>query len=84
MIEKIKTITYEIRSHGHKTILSEKGIIQGDFCVLEVGYNDVNRAVLKKVIWHLDDVLKCMNTIKKEEAEKKKKIQDSQDDPAKP
>ncbi len=79
MIEKIKTVTYEVRSHGHKTVLSEKGIIQGDFCVLEVGYNDVNRAVLKKVIWHLEDVLKCMNAIKKEEAEKKK-MKNSQED----
>ena len=73
MIEKIKTITYEIRSHGYKTVLSKKGTIEGEFCVFKAGYNDINRAVVKKVIWHLEDILKCMNAIKKEETEKKKK-----------
>ncbi len=82
MIEKIKTITYEIRSHGYKTVLSKKGIIEGEFCVFKAGYNNINRAVVKKVIWHLEDVLKCMNTIRKEDAEKK--LQNSQGDPAKP
>ena len=68
MIEKIKTITYEIRSHGHRTVLSKKGLIEGEFCA---GYNDIDRAVIKKVIWHLEDVLKCMNKIEKEKKEKK-------------
>ena len=71
MIEKIKTVTYEIRSHGYKTVLSKKGIIEGEFCVFKAGDNDIDRAVIKKVIWHLEDVLKCMNTIRKEEVEKK-------------
>ncbi|GAI87423.1 unnamed protein product [marine sediment metagenome] len=71
MIEKIKTITYEVRSHGYKTILSKKGIIEGEFCVFKAGYNDIDRVVIKKVIWHLQDVLKCMKQIEKEEAEKK-------------
>ena len=75
MIEKIKTITYQIRSHGYKTVLSKKGIIQSN----EFGYlqDNTNRAILKKFIWHLEDVLKCMNTIKKEETEKKKKQNES-------
>ncbi len=71
MIEKIKTITYQIRSHDYKTVLSKKGLIEGEFCIFKTGYGDINRAVIKKVIWHLEDVLKCMNTIKKEEVEKK-------------
>jgi len=82
MIEKIKTITYEIRSHSYKTVLSKKGIIEGEFCVFKVGYNDIDRTVIKKVIWHLEDVLKCMNRIKKEEAEKQ--MENSQDDISKP
>ena len=71
MIEKIKTITYQIRSHDYKTVLSKKGLIEGEFCVFKAGYNDINRAVIKKVIWHLEDVLKCMKQIEKEKAEKK-------------
>ena len=75
MIEKIRTITYEIRSHNYKTILSKKGIIEGEFCVFKAGYNDIDRAVVKKVIWHLEDVLKCMNKIEKEKKEAKKNEQ---------
>ena len=73
MIERIKTITYEVRSHGYKTVLSEKGIIEGEFCVFKAGYNDINRAVVKKVIWHLQDVLKCMRQIEKEKEARKEK-----------
>jgi len=82
MIEKIKTITYQIRSHGYKTVLSKKGIIEGEFCVFKAGYDDIDRVVIKKVIWHLEDVLKCMNRIKKEETERK--LENSQDDISKP
>ena len=71
MIEKIKIINYEIRSHSYKTILSEKGIIEGEFCVFKIGYGDINRPIIKKLIWHLQDVLKCMNKIEKEKMEKK-------------
>lgn len=79
MIEKIQTITYEIRSHSYKTVLSKEGIIEGEFCVFKAGYNDIDRVVIKKVIWHLGDVLKCMNRIEKEKREAKKNEQNESD-----
>jgi len=63
MIERIKTVKWEVRSHRQRTILSEGGIVQGVFCVNEVGYNDVNKKILGRLIRHLNDVLKYMNKI---------------------
>ncbi len=71
MIHRIKTVTYEVRSHRQKTILSKEGIVEGVFCVDEVGYNDVDRKILGRLIRHLNDVLKCMNKLEKK-AEKEK------------
>ena len=70
MLHKIKTVSYEVRSHRQKTVLSEKGIVQGVFCVDEVGYNDVDRKILKRLMRHLNDVLKCMSKIEKEKEKK--------------
>ena len=65
MIERIKTVTWEVRSHRLSTVLTDKGIllIKG----LPVLYN---KADVKKMIWHLEDVLKCMNQIEKEKEKK--------------
>ena len=75
MIEKIKTITYEVRSHGRKTILSDNGIViqtkwHTDYQLWSDNQKD-NKAIIKKMLWHLEDVLKCMKQIEKEKAEKK-------------
>ncbi len=71
MIEKIKTVTHEIRSHGQKTVLSDKGMmIESDWeDYYKVG--EWGKPNVKRMIWHLEDVLKCMNKIEKEKKEKK-------------
>ena len=78
MIEKIKTITYEIRSHRFTTELSEAGKViasphEKDFRYFVNPEDDWPKHYIKRLTWHLQDVLKCMNAIKKEETEKKKK-----------
>lgn len=68
MIEKIKTVNWEVRSHGHKTTISEEGIVEGAFCLGKgVGWDkNISKTIVKKLIWHLQDVLKCMKRIEKE------------------
>ena len=55
MIERIKTITYEVRSHNQTTILSDKGIMiesdWNDYC--EVGA--WSKGNVKRMIWHRRD-----------------------------
>ena len=73
MIHRIKTVTWEVRSHNQTTILSDKGIMiesdWNDYC--EVGA--WSKGNVKRMIWHLEDVLKCMNQIEKEKEARKEK-----------
>ena len=83
MIEKIKTIRYKVRSHGHKTTLYDNGDLIDAIDLeesLRAGY--FKKARVKKMIGHLQDVLKCMKQIEKEKT--KKKMENSQDDISKP
>lgn len=67
MIEKIKTITYEVRSHRHCTTLSENGKIISIRWPKAYPLMFVDSDV-KALIWHLRDVLKCMRRIEREKA----------------
>ena len=72
MIERIKTVTWEVRSHGQETTISSKGK------VLRANWEPIwqferPRATIKKRIWHLEDVLKCMRQIEKEKQARKEK-----------
>ena len=65
MIERIKTITYEVRSHRHRTILGDNGqilIVEG----LLMSASSWKQGYIKRFILHLQDVLKCMRQIEKE------------------
>ena len=71
MIHKIKTITYGVRSHGQKTILSDKGrILRAEWDIYSLEFAKP-KATLKKTLWHLQDVLKVMNKLEREKEKKK-------------
>ena len=71
MIKKIKTFTWEVKSHGHKTTLSNEGVVQG--ASLGIGWDNIRKPIIKKLVWHLQDVLKCMKQIEKEKQARKEK-----------
>ena len=79
MIHKVKTITYEVRSHGQTSTVNEKGLIEGDWDIKQDP--DVwDKACIKKLIWHFQDVLRCMKQIEREKQVKKEKgVQDERD-----
>ena len=73
MIHKVKTVTWEVRSHRQETILSDKGImISSDWedCCLIGEWGKPN---IKRMIWHLQDVLKVLNKLEKERQARKEK-----------
>ena len=72
MIHRIKTVTWEVRSHNFKTVIDNDGICTGLFC-LDILHclEEIDKGSVKKVIWHLQDVLKCMRQIEKEKQKKK-------------
>jgi len=74
MIHKVKVITWEVRSHRNCTTLSGEGRIT-DTTVSPVVWS---KPVVKRAIWHLQDVLKCIKRIEKEKI-KKKGAQDERD-----
>ncbi len=71
MIEKIKTFTWEVRSHGQETTISSEGIIENWTFQADRTVEMLSKAKIKKMIWHLQDVLKCMRQIEKEKEKKK-------------
>ncbi len=78
MIERIKTVTWEVKSHGHKTTLSNEGVVQGAFCIsLGIGWDNIRKPIIKKLVWHLQDVLKCMRQIEKEKQARKEKANEN-------
>jgi len=80
MIEKIKTIRYEIRSHKCKSRLNNEGRLDweslADIVHEQNKYHHPerksDRGAIKRIVWHLQDVLKCIQRIEKEKVEKKK------------
>ena len=70
MIERIKTITWEVRSHGHRTIINEKGLVEQPWYF---DWDKIGKVVIKKLVWHLQDVLKCMRQIEKERQVRKER-----------
>ena len=71
MIEKIRTVTYEIRGHGENTIVSSEGKVLRSESGLETCLYLAKKGDVKKLIRHLQDILKCMKQIeKKREREK--------------
>ena len=74
MIHKVKTVTWEVRSHGHKTVVDSDGICTGMFCVDILNcMAEIEKPQIKKTIWHLQDVLKCMRRIEKEKQARKER-----------
>jgi len=75
MIEKIKTVTYEVRSHGFTTELSEAGKViasphKKGFRYFVNPEDDWPKDYIKRLVWHLEDVLKCIKKIEKEKAKR--------------
>ncbi len=75
MIERIKTITYEVRSHGFLTKLTEDGRVRETMAAFPTLVNTAfwTKGYIKKRLWHLQDVLKCMRQIEKEKQANKEK-----------
>ncbi len=73
MIERIKTITYEVRSHEQVMTISSEGIIENWTFQADRTVEMLSKAKIKKMIWHLEDVLKCMRQIEKEKQARKEK-----------
>lgn len=72
MIHKIKTVTYEVRSHGHCSTISNKGELI--YCpALRGGIAEKSRPYVKMIIWHLQDVLKVLNKLERERQARKEK-----------
>jgi len=72
MIHRVKTVTWEVRSHGHYSALSAKGELL--VCpALMVSTSGWSKAYIKKLVWHLQDVLKCMKRIEKEKQARKER-----------
>lgn len=68
MIRRIKTVTYEVRSHGQKTVLSSEGkLLKLDwdipFCIGQEGREF--KATVKKTIKHFQDILKAIKKLEK-------------------
>ena len=76
MIHKVKTVTWEVRSHGQETTISSKGIIENWTFQADRTVEMLSKAKIKKIIWHLEDVLKCMNRIEKEKQARKERKKD--------
>jgi len=72
MIHRIKTVTWEVRSHGNCTGLSDKGKVS-ESPALYVASSLWTKTYVKKLIWHLEDVLKCMRQIEREKQARKEK-----------
>lgn len=73
MIHRVKTVTWEVRSHGHRTTISEKGFVEQPW---NFDWDKIGKVIVKRLVWHLEDVLKCMKQIEKEK-EKKKAYEES-------
>jgi len=72
MIHRIKTITWEVRSHRHKTVVDSDGICRGMFCTSILNcMTEIDKPVIKTTIWHLQEVLKLLNRIEKEKKARK-------------
>lgn len=72
MIQKIKTVTYHLNSHSHASKLSQDGQLLASSAT-----NLATRPSLKKIIWHLQDVLKVMTKLQKEETARKESMLDT-------
>ena len=81
MIHKIKTVIWEIRSHGQETRINEKGEV--DFsCIMDTIHDFVydptlkkktDKGIINRMVRHLQDVLKCIKQIEKEKEMRKEK-----------
>lgn len=71
MIERRKTITYEVRSHRQKTVLSDKGKFIDSDLIADFGRDT---GAIKRMMGHLQDILKCIKRIKKENEKNKEKL----------
>ncbi len=73
MIHRVKTVTWEVRSHRQVTTISSEGRIldeDWDDCCLMREWGKPN---VKRMIKHLQDVLKCMRRIEKEKQARKER-----------
>ncbi len=67
MLQKIKTVSYKVRSHGRETTFAENGKIV--MLGRNVGpFRNPNlKSEIKREIWHLQDVLKALKKLEREE-----------------
>jgi len=63
LIHKIKTATYEVRSHRNCTTLSAEGVPTASTVVGNIYPSLGSKPLLKRTIWHLQDVLKLMSKL---------------------
>ena len=69
MIHKIKTVTYEVRSHSFVTTLSEQGKVVEQPRV----YNWEKAFSVKQLIQHLEDVLTAIARLEKKAKKEKER-----------
>ena len=70
MIHKVKSITWEVRSHRNCTTIWEDGVIRDTTLYLVVW----SKPVIKRAIWHLQDVLKALNKLEREKQARKEAL----------
>lgn len=69
MIHKIKTVTYEVRSHSFITVLDESGKVVEQPRI----YDWAKSFDIKRLIGHLYDVLGAISRLEKQAAKEAKK-----------
>ncbi len=75
MIHRVKTVTWEVRSHGFTTIFSDTGRVIHTSALFAASSQWIH-SYIKKMVWHLQDVLKCMRQIEKEKQARKERKKD--------
>ncbi len=75
MIHRVKTVTWEVRSHGCESNFNNEGRLDWEYFVDQIRDIKYTRKAdmpaVKRVIKHLQDVLKCMRGIEREKEKKR-------------
>jgi len=64
LIHKVKHVSYMVTSHGHSSTISSKGKLTSTPALM-ISPALWTKGYIKKLTWHLSDVLKCIRSIEK-------------------